>query len=121
MGAVWVSAQLNAGGPDVQGNWREQLDRDVAPLLTAQQPVRLRTASAYCCGELVSYCRQRGWDDSGSVTDPRQKAPILRLAAAMGLREDEGEPLDAARKERTLAGAYRPARGPGAGVRGDPA
>ncbi len=35
----------------------------------------------------------------------RQKAPILR-------RADEGEPLDAVGKERALAGAYRPARGP---------
>ncbi len=47
-----------------------------------------------------------------SVTDPRQKAPMLRLAAARGLREGEGEPLDAAGQERALAGAYRPARGP---------
>ncbi len=47
-----------------------------------------------------------------SVTDPRQKAPILRLAAARGLREGEGEPLDAAGKERALAVAYRPARWP---------
>ncbi len=30
----------------------------------------------------------------------------------MGLREDEGEPLDAAGKERAIAVAYRPARGP---------
>ncbi len=47
-----------------------------------------------------------------SLTDPRQKAPILRLAAARGLREDEGEPLNAAGQERALAGACRPARGP---------
>ncbi len=50
----------------------------------------LRAASAYSCGALVSSCRQRGGDASGSVTDPRQKAPLLRLAAARGLREDEG-------------------------------
>ncbi len=47
-----------------------------------------------------------------SVTAPRQKAPLLRLAAARGLREDEGEPLDAAGKERAIVVAYRPARGP---------
>ncbi len=47
-----------------------------------------------------------------SVTDPRQKAPMLRLAAARGLREDAGEPLDAEGQERAIVVAYRPARGP---------
>ncbi len=112
VGAAWVSARLNAGGTDVQGDGREQLDRHAAPWLPGRQPVGLRAASADSCKELVSSCRRRGWDDSGSVTDPRPKAPILRLAAARGLREDEGEPLDAAGKERALAVAYRPARGP---------
>ncbi len=112
VGVAGVSARLNAGGTDVQGDWREQLDQDAAPWLTGRQPVGLRAASTYSCKDLVNSCRRRGWDDSGSVTDPRQKAPILRLAAARGLREDEGEPLDAAGKERALAVAYRPARGP---------
>ncbi len=105
VGAAWVSARLQAGGTDMWGDWREQLDRDAVPWLTGRQPVRLRADSAYSCKELVSSCRQKGWDDAGSVTDPRKKAPILRLAAARGLREDEGEPLDAAGKERALAGA----------------
>ncbi len=74
--------------------------------------MRLRAASAYSCKALGSFCWQRGGDDSVSVTDPRKKAPILRLAAAMGLREDEGEPLDAAGKERAIAVAYQPGRGP---------
>ncbi len=112
VGVAWVSARLNAGGTDVRGDGREQLDQDVAPWLTGRQPVGLRAASAYSCQDLVSSCRRKSWDYSVSVTDPRKKAPILRLAAAMGLREDEGEPLDAAGKERALAVAYRPARGP---------
>ncbi len=112
VGTAWVSARLNAGGTDVQGDGREQLDRDAVLWLPGRQPVGRRAASAYSCQDLVSSCRRKGWDDSGSVTDPRQKAPLLRLVDAMGLREDEGEPLDAAGKERVLAGAYRPARGP---------
>ncbi len=112
VGAAWVSARLHADGTDMRGDGREQLDRDAAPWLTGRQPVGLRAASACSCKDLVSSCRQRGGDASGSGTDPRQKAPILRLAAARGWREDEGEPLDAAGKERALAGAYRPARGP---------
>ncbi len=47
-----------------------------------------------------------------NVTDPRKKAPILHLEAAMGLREAEGEPSDAVGKERALAMAYRPVRWP---------
>ncbi len=46
-GVAWVSARLNAGGTDVRGDWQEQLDQDVAPLLTGRQPVGLRAASAY--------------------------------------------------------------------------
>ncbi len=42
VGAAWVSARLNAGGTDVRGDWREQLDQDVAPWLTGRQPVGLR-------------------------------------------------------------------------------
>ncbi len=49
----------------------------------------LRVASAYSCKDLVSYCRRKGWGYSVSVTDPRKKAPILRRAVAMGLRDDE--------------------------------
>ncbi len=96
VGVAWVSARLKASGTDVRGDWREQLDQDVAPWLTGRQPVWLRADSAYYCQDLASYCRRKGWEYSVSVTDPRQKAPILRLAAARGLREDEGEPLDAA-------------------------
>ena len=47
-----------------------------------------------------------------SVTDPRKKAPILRLVDARGLREDAGEPLNTAGKERAIAVAYRPTRWP---------
>ncbi len=36
VGAAWVSARLQAGGTDVQGDGREQLDRDAAPRLTGQ-------------------------------------------------------------------------------------
>ncbi len=112
VGVAWVSARLHAGGTDVRGDGREQLDQDVAPWLTGRQPVGLRADSAYSCQDLVSSCRRKSWDYSVSVTDPRQKAPLLRLAAARGLREEEWEPLDAAGKERAIVVAYRPARWP---------
>ncbi len=113
VGVAWVSARLQAGRHGrAGGNWREQLDQDVAPLLTGRQPVGLRADSAYYCKDVAGYCRRKGWDYSVSVTDPRQKAPMLRLAAARGLREDEWEPLGAAGKERAIVVAYRPARWP---------
>ncbi len=108
VGVAWVSARLHAGGTDVKGDGREPLDQDVAPWLTGRQPVGLRAASADSCKDLVSYCRRKGWDDSVSGTDPRQKAPLLRLAAARGLREDEGEPLD--RRGRSGRSRWRTGR-----------
>ncbi len=39
VGVAWVSARLHAGGTDVRGDGREQLDQDVAPWLTGRQPV----------------------------------------------------------------------------------
>ncbi len=42
VGVAWVSARPHAGGTDVRGDWREQLDQDVAPWLTGRQPVGLR-------------------------------------------------------------------------------
>ncbi len=38
-GTARVSARLQAGGTDVKGDWREQLDQNAAPWLAAQQPV----------------------------------------------------------------------------------
>ncbi len=76
------------------------------------EPGGLRAASSDSCEALVNYGWQRGEDDAVRVTDPHQKAPLLRRVAARELREDEGKPLDAAGKERALTGACRPARGP---------
>ncbi len=59
VGAAGVSARLHAGGTDVQGDGREQLDRDAVPWRTGRQPVWLRAASAYYCKDVVSYCRRK--------------------------------------------------------------
>ncbi len=82
------------------------------PWLAAQQRVGLRADSADYCEALVNSCRQRGRDYSVSVTDPRQKAPILRRVAARELREDEGGALGCGAPGAAIAGAYQPARGP---------
>ena len=76
-GPLWASGRLRPGGVDVAGGWRRQLDRDVAPHLPAGTPVWLRADNAYYRGRLVSYCRDRGWDYSISLTDPRKRAPVL--------------------------------------------
>ena len=43
----------------------------------------------------MAYCRQRGWDYSVSVTDPRRKAPLLRIVEALELAEEEWVELEA--------------------------
>ena len=77
VGSLWASGRLRPGGGDVAGGWRGQLERDVAPLLPPGTPVWLRADNAYYRGGLVAYCRERGWDYSVSVTDPRRRAPVL--------------------------------------------
>ena len=110
VGAAWVSARLNRGGTDVKGAWREQLETDVAPLLAAARRVWLRADSAYYCRALADWCRERGWEYSISVTDPRQKAPVLRIVAGMALAEGEWTALDAEGREQAVLVYYRPGR-----------
>ncbi len=48
-----------------------------------------------------------------SLTNPRKKAPILRLAAHDGVcGRTRGSPWTQQARNGALAGAYRPARGP---------
>ena len=108
VGAAWVSARLNEGATDGQGNWREQLETDVAPLLAAGTPVWLRADNAYYCGALAAYCRERGWDYSISVTDARKKRPVLRMVAAMELADRDWTPLDPERREEAALVFYKP-------------
>ena len=46
VGAAWASARLNEGAMDAKGDWREQLETDVSPLLAAANPVSLRADRA---------------------------------------------------------------------------
>ena len=108
VGAAWVSARLNEGATDGQGDWREQLETDVAPLLAADTPVWLRADNAYYCGALAAYCRERGWDYSISVTDSRKKRPVLRMVAAMELADQDWTPLDPERREEAALVFYQP-------------
>ena len=73
IGSLWASGRLRPGGGDVAGGWREQLDDDAAPCLPAGTPVWLRADNAYYRGELIAYCRARGWDYSVSLTDTRKR------------------------------------------------
>ena len=108
VGAAWVSARLNEDATDGQGDWREQLETDVAPLLAAGNPVWLRADNAYYYGALAAYCRERGWDYSISVTDSRKKRPVLRIVAAMELADRDWTPLDPERREEAALVFYKP-------------
>lgn len=58
--------------------WQEQLVWDAAPLIPEGTPVWARMDNAYYRGEVVRYCRRRGWDFSISVTSDTYKRPLRR-------------------------------------------
>ena len=108
VGRAWVSARLNEGGTDAKGDFAEQLAADVDPLDLGPDPVWARADAAYYCWEFVQACTDRGWDYSVSVTDPRKKAPVLRIVEEMALDPMYLEPLDAQGVERAVTVTYRP-------------
>lgn len=77
VGGLWASGRLHPGGVDVAAGWREQLAHDVAPLLGDRHPVWLHADNAYYRGDLIRFCRERGWDYSISVTNDGYRRPIL--------------------------------------------
>ena len=87
------------------GGWREQLDSDVAPCLPEGTPVWLRADNAYYRGELIAWCRERGWDYSISLTHARKRAPVLDVIE--GLPEDGWTDIGLG-EDATLV-RYRPA------------
>jgi len=75
---LWVSGRLHPGGTGVTYGWKEQLDKDVTPLLAKTEArVWARTDNAYYAKDFINYCHAQGWDYSVSVTNPRNKEPIL--------------------------------------------
>ena len=105
IGSLWASGRLHPGGVDVARGWREQLDRDVAPCLPEDVAVWLRADNAYYRGELVAYCRERGWDYSVSLTDRRKRAPVLDVIEGL---PEEGWTDIGMGEDATLV-RYRPA------------
>lgn len=77
VGGLWASGRLHPGGVDVAAGWREQLEHDIAPLLGDRYPVWLHADNAYYRGDLIRFCRERGWDYSISVTHNSYRRPIL--------------------------------------------
>ena len=107
-GGAWASGRLRPGCSDAGGGWREQMEADVAPLLRAGLPVWLRAGSACYRGDPARYCRERGRDYSVSLTDARQRKPVLDKLRAMELRDDEWEPLDEGGAESATVVFHRP-------------
>ena len=106
VGGTQVSGRLLAGNMDPAGSWREQLERDVAPLLR-DVPVWGRMDNAYYRKDVVEYFEDRGWDYSVSVTSGLSKRPILE--AVEELLED-GDWEDISEFERAAFVTHRPAR-----------
>jgi hypothetical protein len=78
VGDVWASSRLHEGATDVASSWQEQLERDVLPCMSADVRPWLRMDNAYYRGEVVAWARRKGWDYSISVTNDKNKEPILR-------------------------------------------
>lgn len=91
LGGLWVSSRLHPGGVDVAKGWREQLERDVAPVIPAGTPVWARADNAYYRGSFIRYCAERGWDYSVSVTNETYRRPVLEVLE--GLSEDAWEEI----------------------------
>ena len=83
VGGLWASGRLHPGGVDVARGWREQLERDMAPMLTGSAPAWVRMDNAYYKGEFVRHCAKRGWDYSVSVTHSVYRRPILELVESL--------------------------------------
>ena len=77
VGNLMVSLRLNEGGCHSTHGWKEQLEADAMPLLSGESGGWVRADNAYYKGDLVNYCRARGWDYSVSVTNDNWKIPVV--------------------------------------------
>lgn len=78
IGSLWASQRLMPGGVDTTEGWQEQIRDDIAPMIPMDTPVWARMDNAYYRGDVVSYCRQKDWDFSVSVTSATYKKPLRR-------------------------------------------
>jgi len=75
IGSLWASQRLLPGGVDVASGWKEQLEKDIAPMLDGV-PVWFLADNAYYRKDVVDYLYERGWDYSISVTNNTYKRPL---------------------------------------------
>lgn len=104
LGDVQVSCRLGPGNADPAGSWREQLERDVEPLLEGV-PVWGRMDNAYYRKDVVEHFEDRGWDYSISVTSGTSKRPILEAVEEV---LEAADWVDINETERAAFLTYRP-------------
>ncbi len=102
IGALWASGRLHPGLP---GAGASSTATWVAPCLPEGTAVLLRADNACYRGELVAYCRERGWDYWASLTDRRKCAPVLDVIEGL---PEEGWTDIGMGEDATLV-CYRPA------------
>jgi hypothetical protein len=105
VGPLWVGQQLLPGGVSVTEGWRGLLE-EAADLLSGTPSVWARMDNAYYNGEIVRFCRERGWDYSISVTHDTFKKPLIRKA--MRLWRDCWTWLSKERTEEAALITHRP-------------
>ena len=106
IGDMVVGLRLNGGGASPAQDWKDILEKDVAPLLPPGTRVLLRLDNAYYKGELVAFCEERGWDYTISVTHGKYREPVLRKAK--GLRPGAWRKIG--KGERAVIVKHRPAK-----------
>ena len=106
IGDLWVSGCLYKGGVHADKGWRKQLEKDVAPLLSASDSVWVRADNPYYNRNFVNYCNEKGWDYSVSVPHATWKDPLLEQIE--GLPASAWTDLDKKRTERAATVTHRP-------------
>lgn len=106
IGDLWVSGCLYKGGVHVDKGWRKQLEKDVAPLLSASDSVWVRADNPYYNRDFVNYCNEKGWDYSVSVPHATWKDPLLEQIER--LPASAWTDLDKKRTERAAIVTHRP-------------
>ena len=106
IGDLWVSGCLYKGGVHADKGWRKQLEKDVAPLLSASDSVWVRADNPYYNRNFVNYCNEKGWDYSVSVPHVTWKDPLLEQVE--GLPASAWTDLDKKRTERAAIVTHRP-------------
>ena len=85
VGPMQVSSRLGSGKLRAAGDWRQQFEQDINPLIPVKRDAWVLMDNAYYDRQIAAYLDKQHYHWSISVTNPNNKQPIVALA------EDEEE------------------------------